>query len=174
MDYHFFTVCSPKELQFFTGNPEAAAQIRSQRLCLQLYLHQSLRLNGYGANVYVQRYATIHMCIHSRTYDTSYACVCVCEWNVWTDDTLLFYFFQVQGVVAGSRVYHQRRRPGFPGDTKNRHVVFLIWMSSTSARFSPFEVGRLFFLFGSYLALRLSTSVQHSTTWAWMIIGHLL
>ena len=28
-----------------------------------------------------------------------------------------WFFPNLQGVVAGSRVYHQRRRSGFPGDT---------------------------------------------------------
>ena len=28
-----------------------------------------------------------------------------------------WFFTNLQGVVAGSRVYHQRRRSGFPGDT---------------------------------------------------------
>ena len=62
-------------------------------------------------------------------------CVCVdhlkrCKTSNLLDDvlqwfsnlTLPFWLFhlifqQKQGVVAGSRVYHQRRRSGFPGDT---------------------------------------------------------
>ena len=54
---------------------------------------------------------------------------CVCVWTICTDVKLPSVGFCfccwlnkiflpcMQGVVAGSRVYHQRRHSGFPGDT---------------------------------------------------------
>ena len=105
---------------------------------LQLYLHQSLRLNGYGANVYVQRYATIHMCIHSRTYDTSYACVCVWVERLNRRYTSILFLSSAGG---GSRVQSlpPTKTPWFPWwykepacrlsylDEFNFCTVFAIW-----------------------------------------------
>ena len=73
------------------------------------------------------------------------ACACVCVYHLNRCKTSHWFFTNLQGVVAGSRVYHQRRRSGFPGDTwpdqpcvpanfleweeaqpKNLHVVYLI------------------------------------------------
>ena len=44
-------------------------------------------------------------------------CACVCVYHLNRCKTSHWFFTNLQGVVAGSRVYHQRRRSGFPGDT---------------------------------------------------------
>ena len=47
-----------------------------------------------------------------------YVCVYVCVSHLERCKTSICCFLpNLQGVVAGSRVYHQRRRSGFPGDT---------------------------------------------------------
>ena len=50
-------------------------------------------------------------------------------------DKLLFVIGtspDLQGVVAGSRVYHQRRRSGFPGDTWPDQHAYLKFPSFSS------------------------------------------
>jgi hypothetical protein len=86
MVYHHFTICTQrKKCHFWRVNDPffgpwgygPTAQIRSQRLYLQLYLHQSLRLNGSVRCkcrcTMICEYYIYNICMCSLIY---YTCVC--------------------------------------------------------------------------------------------------
>ena len=75
---------------------------------LLLLLLVSSSLSLFAPSTLQECHACMYVCM----------CVCVCVSHLERCKTSICCFLpNLQGVVAGSRVYHQRRRSGFPGDT---------------------------------------------------------
>ena len=175
MDYHFFLPYVPQKNCNFSQvtlrlRPRSGARgcvsscISTRAFAwmamVQMYMYNDMQL-------YTCAFILVHMIHHMHVWS------CVCVWVERLNKRYTSILF-LSSAGGGSRVQSlpPTKTPWFPW-----------WYKEPACRLScldefnfctVFEVGRLFFLFGSYLALRLSTSVQHSTTWAWMIIGHLL